>query len=177
MVLHTVGSYRIDVIDDSLQVVVSDYPAQATLQNLLLNVDKNVPTGLRDRITVQGHQWGALGDEFSRSNEHSFGRILAADCFWMPGVHEELVQSMLHFLSFDSSSRILAIGGFHTGRAKLAAFFDIAIDAGLEVEEIFEEDADGLRRPWVKVLPGGPEDPIGRKRWLVIAILRRPVHG
>jgi len=92
----------------------------------------------------------------------------------MPGVHQELAQSMLNFLSDDASARVYAIGGFHTGRAKLAAFFDIAVEEGLEVEEIFEEDAVGTRRPWAKVRDGGREHTTERKKWLVIAILKRP---
>ena len=80
---------------------------------------------------------------------------------------------MLHFLSNEPASRVFAIGGFHTGRAKLAAFFDVAVEEGLQIEEIFEEDADGRRRPWEKVRDGGRENPTERKRWLVIAVLRR----
>jgi len=122
---------------------------------------------------VQGHEWGILDDSFATSKQNHFTRILAADCFWMPGVHQELAQSMLHFLSKDPTSKVFAIGGFHTGRAKLAAFFDIAVEEGLEVEDIFEEDADGVRRPWEKVRDGGRENPTERKRWLVVAVLRR----
>lgn len=80
---------------------------------------------------------------------------------------------MLHFLSTDGEGRVFAVAGFHTGRAKLAGFFDVAVAEGLEVEEIYEENSDGERREWVKERDGGLEDTNERKRWLVIAILKR----
>ena len=80
---------------------------------------------------------------------------------------------MLHFLSLDPSARVFAVGGFHTGRAKLAAFFSTASDLGLETEEIYEEDARGVRRPWLAERDGGRENPSERKNWLTIAILSR----
>lgn len=54
----------------------------------------------------------------------------------MPQVHQELVASMLYFLSEDPDARVFAIAGFHTGRAKLAGFFDVAIEMGLEIESM-----------------------------------------
>ena len=99
---------------------------------------------------------------------------LMQDCFWMPWQHQNLARSMLLFLSEDDpSARVYAIGGFHTGRAKLAPFFDVAEQEGLEVEFIQEEDVEGNVRPWMKERDGGREDVTGRKRWLVTARLRR----
>lgn len=40
-------------------------------------------------------------------------------------------------------------------------------------ENIYEEDADGNQRAWSTSRDGGTEDPTERKKWLVIAILRR----
>jgi hypothetical protein len=99
---------------------------------------------------IEGHQWGEFNNDFASKHQHHFTRILAADCYRMPGQHENLVQSMLHFLHPSPESRIFAIAGFHTGRAKLGAFFDVAVEQGLEVEEIHEEDAEGRRRAWLK---------------------------
>lgn len=153
--------------------MISDYPAPVVLSNILRNVKKNIPDSLSERVVVEGHEWGVLDDAFARDNRHSFSRIVAADCYWMPHQHENLVQSMLHFLSLDHSARILAIAGFHTGRAKLAGFFDEAEAQGLAIEEIYEEDCDGVRREWQKEKDGGKENVTERKRWLVTAILRR----
>jgi hypothetical protein len=65
------------------------------------------------------------------------------------------------------------IAGFHTGREKLRGFFEEAAvrAAGLEVERIWERDAGGEEREWVT--DRGIEDVTQRKRWLVLAILKR----
>jgi nicotinamide N-methyltransferase len=154
-------------------VYLSDYPAKVVLDNIKRNVKQNVPEELASKARVEGHAWGVFDDDFAKAHGRKFNRVLAADCFWMPWQHENLAESMLHFLSDDPDSRVLAIGGFHTGRAKLAAFFDVAVEKGLEVQEIYEEDAEGTRREWVKEKDGGRENVTERKKWLTIAILRR----
>lgn len=84
---------------------------------------------------------------------------------------------MLHFLSLSPGGRILCVAGFHTGRAKLASFFEEVVPrTELEIEEIFEMDADGKRREWEKEKDGGRENVGERKKWLVIARLRRRVR-
>lgn len=91
----------------------------------------------------------------------------------MPWEHQNLARSLLHFLSFDAHARIYAVAGFHTGRAKLAPFFDVAKEEGLELEHIQEVDIDGNIRSWAKMRDGGKENVTERKRWLVVAILKR----
>ncbi|KAK5111025.1 hypothetical protein LTR62_005400 [Meristemomyces frigidus] len=160
------------------EVVLSDYPAPVVLENIRSNASRAlVPRKLDSIFTVEGHEWGNFDSTFARWKAHHYTTILAADCFWMPSQHYNLVQSMLNFLSWHTSSRIFAIAGFHTGRAKLAAFFDVAVAEGLDVEEIYEEDADGVQRDWKPERDGGREDPTGRKKWLVIARLRRREVG
>ena len=96
----------------------------------------------------------------------------------MPWEHENLAKSMLHFLADTPDARIYCIAGFHTGRAKVAPFFEEVVpEQGLEVEEIYEMDADGKRRPWVKERYGGQEDMGERKKWLIVARLRRAVRS
>ena len=80
---------------------------------------------------------------------------------------------MLNFLSREDGARVWVIAGFHTGRAKLAPFFDVAAEEGLEVEDIWERNVEGMERKWAKERDGGVEDVTGRKKWLVVAILRR----
>jgi hypothetical protein len=81
---------------------------------------------------------------------------------------------MLHFLSNSPEARIYCIAGFHTGRAKLAPFFEEVVPkSGLAIEEIFEMDADGKRRKWKSERDGGREDIGERKKWLVLARLRQ----
>jgi hypothetical protein len=84
---------------------------------------------------------------------------------------------MFHFLSNAGEARILCIAAFHTGRAKLAPFFEEVVpEAGLEVELIVEMDAEGKRREWQPERDGGMMDVTERKQWLVLAQLRRAVQ-
>jgi len=94
----------------------------------------------------------------------------------MPYEHENVAKSMLHFLSEAPEARVYVIAGFHTGRAKMAGFFEETVPkVGLEVEDVFEMNAEGVRRPWAKERDGGREDIGERKKWLVVARLRRKV--
>jgi hypothetical protein len=58
----------------------------------------------------------------------------------------------------------------------MAPFFvEMVPNSGLEIEEIFEMDAEGKRRAWAEQRDGGREDIGERKKWLAIARLRRAV--
>ena len=156
------------------KVVLSDYPAPEVLENLRANVQRNVAGRDKDQVaelTVQGHEWGELDDDFSKNEKGAFGRILVADCLWMPWQHENLLRSISWFLTQDGRAWVIA--GFHTGREKMRGFFaeETVKAAGLEVERIWERNAEGLERAWVT--DRGIEDVTQRKRWLVIAILKR----
>ncbi|KAK7547018.1 hypothetical protein JOL62DRAFT_493825 [Phyllosticta paracitricarpa] len=155
------------------KVVISDYPAPEILHNLRNNVDKNIPTHLRSNVAVEGHAWGDVTSAFPAASAGKFTRILAADCLWMPHEHENLARSMLHFLSPAADARVFVIAGFHSGRARMAAFFDVAADEGLLVEDVYEMDAEGRRREWAREREGGAEDHGERNKWLVLARLKR----
>ena len=163
----------VSVLAGAEEVVLSDYLSAAILANIEANVERNVPKELQQKLTVRGHEWGVLTDDFSKAYANHFTRILCADCLWMDGEHYGLAQSMEHFLSHNDDARVWVIAGFHTGRAKLVSFFDIAAQAGLETENIWERDADGNEREWVRERNGGQEDATGRNKWLVVAILKR----
>ncbi|KAJ9668145.1 hypothetical protein H2201_001574 [Coniosporium apollinis] len=153
-------------------VTISDYPAPEVLANLAENISKNVSDHLRSRVSIEGHEWGDLSTPFALANACRFTRILAADCLWMPYEHHNLARSMLHFLSPAEDARVFVMAGFHTGRAKLAPFFEEVVgQEGLEVEEIREVDADGERREWVTEREG--EGVAERKKWTVVARLKR----
>ena len=137
-------------------------------------VDEEFPTiSSHTRMRVYGHKWGDLTDQLSRSHKGHFNRIVAAECLWMDGEHENLADSMLHFLSRDVDAQVWVVAGFHTGRAKLASFFDTAVERGLEISRIHERDVDGRGRAWERERDGGREDVTERKRWLVVAVLKR----
>jgi nicotinamide N-methyltransferase len=87
--------------------------------------------------------------------------------------HDNLAVSMLHFLSGSPDARIFCIAGFHTGRARMAPFFEeVAPKHGLEIEDIYEIDTSGTRREWRRER-SGVEDVGERNKWLVVARLRR----
>ncbi|KAK4541450.1 hypothetical protein LTR36_008051 [Oleoguttula mirabilis] len=157
------------------EVMITDYPAPVVIENIRRNAKKCISSHLEAKYNIEGHRWGDTSSTTGLVAEsaHHCTRIIAADCYWMLGEHLNLVRSMLHFLTLEPGGRVFAIGAFHTGRAKMAAFFDVATEEGLEVDEIYEEDADGNRRAWVKERNGGEEDVLERKRWLVIARLKR----
>jgi hypothetical protein len=116
--------------------------------------------------------WGELDDEFSKGERGGrFGRIMAAGCLRMPWQHENLLRSISWFLAAGGTAWIVA--GFHTGREKMRAFFaeEAVKAAGLEVERIWERNAEGVEREWLT--DRGIEDIIQRKRWLVVALLKR----
>jgi predicted nicotinamide N-methyase len=79
------------------EVVISDYPAPEVLENLRENVERSFlsrkdKTGVGE-VRVEGHEWAVLDDAFSKEKE-SFGRILVADCLWMPWQHLNLLKSI-----------------------------------------------------------------------------------
>ncbi|KAF2101371.1 hypothetical protein NA57DRAFT_34803 [Rhizodiscina lignyota] len=160
------------------EVVLSDYPAPTILETLRQNIAGNVPNGLQaeKRVQVQGHTWGELDTAFATAKTHHFTRVLAADCLWMSYEHANLVKSMSHFLSLDTKARVHVIAGFHTGRAKVASFFqDVLSATDLIIESIWECNTDGRRRAWDA---SRPEDDSGeRKKWLIVAVLKRGVGG
>lgn len=150
------------------KVVLSDYPSQKVLANLKTNVDKNVPETMRENVTIQPHEWGVLTDEFSKAHAHHFTRILCADCLWMDCEHWGFAQSIVHFLATNDNARAWVIAGFHTGRPKIVAFFDTAVQTGLEIEAIWERDGDGNDREWDR-----DREDQEKNRWMVVAILKQ----
>ncbi|UNI24442.1 Nicotinamide N-methyltransferase [Purpureocillium takamizusanense] len=71
-----------------------------------------------------------------------------------------------------AAARCWVVAGFHTGREKMRGFFDEAAlaRADLEVERIWERDCDGREREWSW---DREDDVTVRKRWLVVAVLKR----
>jgi len=137
------------------RVVVSDYPAPEVLRNIEANMERNIAPRRQKgeqlgEIVVQGHEWGVLGDDFSEKNKGVFGRILVADCLWMPWQHGNLRKSIAWFLSAEGRAWVVA--GFHTGREKMRGFFDETAlkEDELIVERIWERNADGGEREWVE---------------------------
>ncbi|ROW08997.1 hypothetical protein VMCG_02854 [Cytospora schulzeri] len=172
------------------RVVVTDYPAPAVISNLRANVARNagpemspllastssLPLPVAPAVVVgetDGHAWGDFETVLAKRDRHVFDRVFVCDCLWMPWQHESLLRSIEWFLKDDAGARCWVVAGFHTGRAKMRGFFEEERlgEVGLEVESIWERDCDGVEREWT--WDRGYEDPVGRKRWLVCAVLKR----
>lgn len=87
----------------------------------------------------------------------------------MDGEHDRLAESMQHFLSPSISAQIWVTAGFHTGRKKVVAFFDIMHQKDFQLDQVWEQDVLGHERPWEP----SREDTEGKGKWLVIARLKR----
>lgn len=162
-------------------IFVTDYPAPVVMKTLEDNISRNLVPELSPHNTVPssvrvvGHKWGSFpeGDQIL-SQKQVFDRVFVCDCLWMPWQHGNLRRSIGHLLKKTAEARCWVIGGFHTGRRKMSGFFDeraLRLEAGCEVEKIWERDCNGEERAWVK--DKEEEDPTIRKRWLVVAILKR----
>jgi len=160
------------------RVVITDYPSPVVLENLHDNVRRNAqssfsPLGSVAPVVVEGHEWGRTSTPLAEGNRHAFDRVLSCDCLWMPWQHGKLRESLSWFLADLPAARVWIVAGFHTGREKMRGFFDgdALAAVGLEVERIWERDCNGEERPWA--WDRGIEDVSLRKRWAVLAILRR----
>jgi len=173
----------IAALSGAREVVLTDYPAQEVLQNIRDNVSRNIEprkkgsgeSARETNVSVQGHEWGLLeNDAFSEKNKGGFGTILCADCMWMPWEHLNLLKSIAWFMK--DGGRAWVVAALHTGRQKMRGFFEEEKlqETGLVIERIWERDATGKERAWVS--DRGIEDVTERKRWLVIAILRRRIE-
>lgn len=79
--------------------------------------------------------------------------------------HDNLCNSIQRLLSDDGVC--LAIAGFHTGRPKVASFFEAVERAGLTfLKPIIERDVMGNDRPWQA--DRGREDPVERKKYVYL---------
>ncbi|KAJ2891734.1 Protein N-methyltransferase NNT1 [Zalerion maritima] len=169
------------------RVVITDYPAPRVISNLKANVERclakedpgsSSPSSSPTPSTVvECHAWGELDNDFALREKGSFDRVFACDCLWMPCQHDNLRRSIAHFLSDGPDARAWVIAGFHAGRENTRGFFgqDELAKVGLEVERIWERDCCGEEREWA--WDRGLEDAAVRKRWLVIAILKRKLES
>lgn len=160
----------ISAISGAKNIVVTDYPAPEILANITSNIALNKPKFVSSDIQVYGHTWGELDEEVAKKHAHSFSRIIAADTLWMTWEHENLVKSMLHFLDDSPTSRVIVVAGLHTGRQKMANFWDVAVKS-FDINTIKERDIDGIEREYKA--DRGVEDVIERKRWLIIGTLKK----
>ena len=79
-------------------------------------------------------------------------KIIVADCLWMPSQHVNILRTILHFLpqgiskdtdEMNSVPCALVVAGFHTGRAIVRNFFDLAV--GHSMSSPHSDDIDEQR--------------------------------
>lgn len=158
------------------RTVLTDYPASEILKNIRGNVATNIISrrqGSSTSVSVEAHKWGEVEDEFSKSNAHKFTRVIATGCLWLPEQHENIAKSMAHFLAKTDNAEVWVVSGFFLGREKLARFFDIARREGLQVSEVFEQNAVGDRREWMVDRGIEDEKELQEQGWLLVAVLCR----
>ncbi|KAL2819342.1 hypothetical protein BDW59DRAFT_165076 [Aspergillus cavernicola] len=168
----------ISALAHASSITITDHPSSPALGTSGA-ISTNVRHNLHElnsigkcTIDIRPHEWGTLTtDTWAASTKGTYTRIIAADCYWMPLEHENLVRTMKWFLAPEG--KVWVVAGFHTGRGILAGFFETAGRMGLEVERIYERDlmsSGECRRAWVSEREG--EGLENRKRWCVIALLR-----
>ena len=161
------------------RTVLTDYPSPTVLANIRNNVDANVtsppPASSSQRtsgVSVEAHKWGDLHGGVAEANAHEFARVLAAGCLWRLEEHENIARSMAHFLAKSREAEVWVVSGFFLGREKLARFFDVAGVEGLDVREVFEQNAVGSRREWVVDRVEDGKESV-EQGWLLVAVLCR----
>ncbi len=133
----------------------------------------NLPSNHLPKLTVIGHEWGTTTDKLTQGHAYSFTRIIACDTLWLDGEHEALAKSMRHFLSPEPEARCWVVAGWHTGKRKVAGFFETAKKrARLVPEWIGEVDTDFRVREWKPLEEGDIEAEGERNRWMVVAVLK-----
>lgn len=163
---------------DAKRAVLTDYPSSEVFENIRRNIETNMVSrqqasslkGLT-KVSVQAHKWGDLHEDFAKSNAHKFTRVLATGCLWLPEQHKNIAASMAHFLAKSEKAEIWAVSGFFLGREKLARFFDIALGKGLDVKEVFEQNAVGARRGWMVNRGVEHEKDTLEQGWLLVIVL------
>lgn len=131
---------------------------------MMQNLRRNVP----DSVGVVPHKWGDPVDALIENG--LFDVILLADCLWMPEEHASLCETLAKTLKQTSSARVHCVAGFHSGRQKMAPFFQHATKVGLVTDSIYEINTTGERRDWDP--SRAEEDSVVRKKWLTIATLK-----
>ena len=166
--------------------MITDHPSSPALTTgaIKRNVEENLK-GCEAQVEVRGYVWG----QESVYDPEAYGkvavglgryeRVIVADCLWMPSQHEALARTIGRALvrGGEGEGAAIVVAGFHTGRAAVREFFDVATGAGeyldsesvLKIAEIFEVDVDVVRREWERERLG--ENREEAKRWCVVAIL------
>ncbi|KAF9236770.1 putative methyltransferase-domain-containing protein [Melanogaster broomeanus] len=85
--------------NDAKQVVLSDYPDAALVENLTHNVHQNISEDQRNKVTTQGYIWGQPVDNLfaalppDRDPSRGFDLIILSDLIFNHSQHDSLLRS------------------------------------------------------------------------------------
>eukprot|EP01118_Nematostelium_gracile_P001934 TRINITY_DN11999_c0_g1_i1.p1 TRINITY_DN11999_c0_g1~~TRINITY_DN11999_c0_g1_i1.p1 ORF type:complete len:272 (-),score=54.53 TRINITY_DN11999_c0_g1_i1:57-836(-) len=150
----------IALINEAKHVVITDYPDEDLMQNIVDNVQHNLPESIsQGTVKIMGHLWGKepelLTDTLEKmGGPKKFDYIILSDLIFNHNFQTELLQSCSHCLADDGKIFV----SFSHHRPKYAhrdlAFFENATqNFGLKCEKIFSKKI----KPMFEV-DEGPED-------------------
>ncbi|KAG6816372.1 hypothetical protein H0H87_006645 [Tephrocybe sp. NHM501043] len=128
------------------KVVITDYPDDNLVRNIVHNVEANVPSAIHDRVSVQGYIWGrsidSLLEPISRPGSNpGFDLIILSDLIFNHSQHDALLTTCDLALLPNSEEFKPSVFVFYSHhRPHLAhrdmEFFDKARERGWHCEEI-----------------------------------------
>jgi nicotinamide N-methyltransferase len=179
----------ISALSGAVSLTVTDHPESPSITTsaIATNMHTNLAAAAlkstsTTAVQIAGYVWGTptlysasqYGVPLPSLSDVRYSRIIMCDCLWMPSQHQNLVDSIVRWLSASADSCAIVIAGFHTGRGVVSDFFSLAAggdDAPLAIGEIGEIDVDGQWREWAYERANETQEQA--KRWCVVAILQR----
>jgi EEF1A N-terminal glycine/lysine methyltransferase len=128
-------------------VVVSDYPDQPLVDNLQHNIDACSFLQNKINVVAEGYLWGSSPQNLTKHlqrDDEGFDLLILADILFNHSEHGKLLLTVRECLKKSPESTALVF--FTPYRPWLLdkdlAFFDLAREAGLQVEKICEQVMD-----------------------------------
>lgn len=133
----------VSAIRGASHVVVTDYPDAELVENLQWNVDHCELLPQPRNIEAKGYLWGAETENLTSglpNGQSAFDVLILADLLFNHSEHQKLVATVQKMMKRTSDAQALVF--FTPYRPWLyqndLAFFDLAKEAGFEVEKFFE---------------------------------------
>ncbi|KAI0349552.1 hypothetical protein OH77DRAFT_1224577 [Trametes cingulata] len=167
-------SIHIARVFKDVQVTCTDYPDDALIRTLAVNVKRNE---VSDRCRVVPYAWGSDPSPLflangSRDAIPGFDIVLAADTVWNSETHRIFIETLRLTLRRSPDARVYLVAGLHTGRYVIQSFLRLMDDAGFSAESLTERRVGASEeRPWSVDRAEG-EDERERRRWVVWMVFK-----